>query len=203
MAPLNRKQTMNKFAATAILVIFCIGAAVLLYVESADTPGERAARMRGCLLCHTDAFTETPLSCLPRWQHGTPLTPMVKDSMLQAHPSLPGADANTLAHYIMLQQLPLLHESRKGNRGTTLYRAKCAVCHGKNGEGYPGSYPPLAGSEWLTPSPDRPTPEDIITNGISGPISVKGEQWNATMLPPGITDAEDIRHVLEYIRSFK
>ena len=194
---------MNKFAAVAILVIFCIGAAALLYVESASNSGERAARMRGCLLCHTDSFAETPISCLPRWKHGTPLTPMIKKSMLQAHPTLPGDDADTLAHYIMLQQLPLLQESRKGERGATLYRAKCAVCHGKNGEGQPGSYPPLAGSEWLTPSPDRPTVEDIITNGINGPISVKGQQWNSTMLPPGIDNTEDIKSVVDYIRTLK
>ena len=123
--------------------------------------------------------------------------------MLQAHPTLPGSDSTELARYITSQQLPLLQESRKQYKGSALYRAKCAICHGKNGEGQPGNYPPLAGSEWLTPSPDRPTVEDIITNGINGPISVKGVQWNSTMLPPGINNAEDIKSVVDYIRTLK
>ena len=123
--------------------------------------------------------------------------------MLQAHPYQPGTDSTELARYITLQQLPLLQESRKQYKGAALYRAKCAICHGKNGEGQPGNYPPLAGSEWLTPSPDRPTVEDIITNGINGPISVKGMQWNSTMLPPGINNAEDIKSVVDYIRTLK
>ena len=194
---------MKKFAAAAILVIFCIGAAALLYVSSAKSTGERTARLRGCLLCHTDSFSTTPLSCLQQWQHGTALTPLVEQCMLQAHPYLPGTDSTELARYITLQQLPLLQESRKQHKGAALYRAKCAICHGKNGEGQPGNYPPLAGSEWLTPSPDRPTVEDIITNGINGPISVKGEQWNSTMLPPGINNAEDIKSVVDYIRTLK
>lgn len=123
--------------------------------------------------------------------------------MLQQHPKLPGKDAKLLAHYISLQQLPLLAESRKAERGAALYAAKCAVCHGAKGEGQPGSYPPLRGSEWLSPSPQRPSVEHIIRNGLQGPIRVRGEMWDSAMLPPGISDAQDIRALLNYLEQFR
>ena len=193
---------MKKFTAAAILVLTAIGVAALIYTESADSPAERAARMRGCLLCHGDAFAAKPLRCLQEWQHGTPFTPKVREALLAAHPSLPGADTKLLTQYIVAQQLPLLAENRKGERGASLYATKCAACHGKNGEGQAGNYPPLAGSEWLTPSPERPTIESIIRNGLQGPITVKGEPWNSTMLPPGVTEKYDIQAITEYLKRF-
>lgn len=194
---------MKKFSAAVILVLIAIGVAALIYVESAPTPGERAARMRGCMLCHTDAFAQKPLANLSRWQHGTPLTPIVKESMLAAHPTLPGNDADLLADFITSRQLQLLADSRQHERGAALYAAKCAACHGKNGEGQALNYPPLQGSEWLTPSPERPSLESIIRDGLQGPITVKGQEWNSTMLPPGITAPDDIRAVMEYIQRFR
>ena len=193
---------MKKFAAAAILVLTAIGMTALIYIESADSTAERAARRRGCLLCHRDTFTTTPLKCLQHWQHGTPLCPLVRASLLTAHPTLPGNDTELLSQYIAAQQLPLLAENRKEERGAALYAAKCAACHGKHGEGQPGNYPPLQGSEWLTPSPERPSLERIIQEGVQGPISVKGQAWNSTMLPPGISDEADIKALIDYLQRF-
>lgn len=191
-----------KAAAVVIPVLCIIGLATVLYVESAESEAERAARYRGCLLCHTDSFEQEPLSCLQQWQHGTPLTPMVHECMLRAHPELPGEDAELLAHYITARQLPLLAAGRKTERGAALYAAKCATCHGKNGEGEPGNYPPLRGSEWLTPAPDRPSLRQIITEGLEGPIRVNGQDWNSTMLPPGVTDPQDVQLLIEHLQRF-
>lgn len=194
---------MKKFSAAVILVLIAMGVAALIYVETATSPGERAARMRGCMLCHTDAFEQKPLACLSRWQHGTPLTPMVKESMLAAHPNLPGDDADLLADFITTRQLQPLAHSRKHERGAALYAAKCATCHGKNGEGQAGNYPPLQGSEWLTPSPERPALESIIRDGLQGPITVKGQPWDSTMLPPGVTAPADIQAIIDYLQRFR
>ncbi len=194
---------MKKFTVAACLVLIVMGLAALVYVESAPSPWEHAARKRGCMLCHTDSFAGTPLPCLQQWQHGTALTPLIKQAMLAEHPTLPGDDANLLAHSIAHQQLPLLATARNTNRGESLYTAKCAICHGKNGEGQAGNYPPLQGSEWLTPAPNRPGLENIIRNGLQGPISVKGQHWDSTMLPPGITDSIDIQNLIEYLQRFR
>lgn len=194
---------MKKFAATAILVLTVIGMAVLIYTESADSEAERAARMRGCYLCHSHSFATQPLPCLTQWQHGTPLTPLVREALQTKHPHLPGDDIDILAQYIASRQLPLLAERQHSSRGAVLYAAKCALCHGNDGEGQPGNYPPLKGSEWITPSPDRPSLETIIREGIQGPISVKGTQWDSTMLAPGISRSEDIHELIEYLQRFR
>lgn len=192
-----------KAIAAAGLILSVIGLAALLYVQGAGSAEERAARMRGCLLCHGDAFAEQPLSCLSTWQHGTPLSPQVEQCLLQAHPRLAGDDAPLLARYITTQQLPLLAQKRSGDRGAALYAAKCATCHGRNGEGQAGMYPPLRGSEWLTPSPQRTPLRTIIREGIQGPITVKGEPWNATMLPPGISAEADVDALIRHVETFR
>lgn len=194
---------MKKFTAAVILGLITTGVTALIYIETAPSPSERAARMRGCTLCHSGDFAETPLSTLSHWQHGTPLTPLVKQTLLAAHPTLPGGDTDILTDHISAQQLKLLLNSREHERGAALYTAKCATCHGKNGEGEPGNYPPLQGSEWLTPSPNRPTLESIIRDGLQGPITVKGQPWDSTMLPPGIAAPDDIRAIIEYLQRFR
>ena len=184
------------------LVLLAIGLSTLVYIESAPGEGERAARMRGCLLCHGNEWAQQPLSILKQHRHGHPLQPLIKQRMLQAHPALPGQDTELLVRYIAAQQLPLLANSKQTDQGAALYTAKCAVCHGSNGEGQHTLYPPLQGSEWLTPSPQRPSLESIITQGLDGPISVKGTEWNGTMLPPGITEQQEVQALIDYLQRF-
>ena len=168
-----------------------------VWVEGAATPGERAARLRGCVLCHSSAAHDIP--ALRRWQPGTPLSPILRRELVQAHPRLSQGAIEELTDWLTTKHLPHLAETRKSSLGASLYRAKCAACHGTQGEGQPGTYPPLRGSEWLTATPSR-LPE-ILTQGLSGPITVNGIPWNATMLPPGLTTEEEIQAVIEYIRS--
>lgn len=194
---------MKHLAAAAILVLTAIGLAALVYIESASDMTERAARKRGCLLCHGKEWSRRPLPCLAQWQHGTPLSPHIRQHLLAAHPKLPGADTDAITRYLLTRQLPLLAEMHRTSQGEALYNAKCAACHGANGEGQADTYPPLAGSEWLTNSPERPSAEDIIKNGIQGPISVKGQPWNAVMLPPGISSPQDIQALLQYLEQFR
>lgn len=84
--------------------------------------------------------------------------------------------------------------------GKQKYEVACMLCHQPTGLGLAGQFPPLAGSEWVT----APTPERLIRitlHGLSGPIEVKGQQWNATMPAMGasLTD-EELASVLTYIR---
>ena len=118
-------------------------------------------------------------------------------------PPLSRGGCPLLARYITAKQLPLLAQKRSGDRGAALYAAKCATCHGRNGEGQAGMYPPLRGSEWLTPDPERPDLRSIIREGIQGPITVKGEPWNATMLPPGISAEADVDALIKHVENFR
>lgn len=83
--------------------------------------------------------------------------------------------------------------------GATVYAGTCAACHQANGEGSPGLFPPLAGSEFVTGNPERLT--RIVLHGLSGPVTVKGATYTGQMPPwQQLSDAE-VAAVLTYIRS--
>ena len=77
-----------------------------------------------------------------------------------------------------LRPLSPLQKQRMSD-GKAWYLERCAICHGKSGNGIAGLGPPLAGSEWVTGPAERLV--RIILHGMQGPVSVKGEQWNGIM----------------------
>ena len=79
------------------------------------------------------------------------------------------------------------------------YQTVCAACHQAEGQGMPGAFPPLAGSEWLLANPEVPVRIAIL--GLSGAIEVKGNKFNGIMPPPpGMTDAT-IAEAVTYART--
>jgi mono/diheme cytochrome c family protein len=86
--------------------------------------------------------------------------------------------------------------------GEDLYMniVQCKQCHQPTGLGTPGAFPPLDGSEWVNGPIDRLV--RIPNNGLSGPITVKGQPWNAAMPPFGpLLSDQDMADLLTYIRS--
>jgi mono/diheme cytochrome c family protein len=74
----------------------------------------------------------------------------------------------------------------------------CIACHGADGKGVPGKYPPLVDSEWVLG--DERIVVRILLQGMRGPVDVLGETYDGEM--PGwaqLTD-ERIAAVLTYIR---
>ncbi len=63
--------------------------------------------------------------------------------------------------------------------GAQVYASVCAACHQSNGQGLPGAFPPLAGSDWLLKDPE--TPIRIVLHGLQGSIEVKGTTFNSVM----------------------
>lgn len=80
--------------------------------------------------------------------------------------------------------------------------ATCAACHQPTGLGVPGAFPPLAKSEWVNGSDERVI--RILLNGLSGPVTVEGVQFNSAMPafgPGGYNWSDDkVAYVLTYIR---
>lgn len=78
--------------------------------------------------------------------------------------------------------------------------ATCTTCHQANGQGIPATYPPLAGSEIATGTPEIPIA--IVLHGLTGPLKVHGTEYNNIMTPwgPVFNDAQ-IAAVLTYVRS--
>ena len=83
--------------------------------------------------------------------------------------------------------------------GAEVFRNICAACHGDDGLGQPGLYPPLAGSHFLKGDPARSI--RIVLYGLEGPVTVAGEVYNSVMPPNSelLTD-EDIAAVLNHVR---
>lgn len=84
--------------------------------------------------------------------------------------------------------------------GGQIYAANCQACHQANGQGLPGVFPPLAGSQWVTGEPSALT--QILLHGLTGPIEVLGITYNGTMPAFGkqLSD-EEIAAVATHIRS--
>ena len=85
--------------------------------------------------------------------------------------------------------------------GKKLYGGNCANCHQGSGEGEPGSYPPLAGSEWVLGSKERLGA--IMLAGVSGPITVKGATFGTQVMPgwAGVFTDEKLADIMTYLRS--
>ena len=85
--------------------------------------------------------------------------------------------------------------------GESLYtKMACVGCHQANGEGLPGQFPPLAGSEYVTIE-DSTLTTKVLLAGLVGPVTVKGNEYNGNMAAygGGLKDHE-IAGVVTYIR---
>jgi len=109
------------------------------------------------------------------------------------------------APYSSLKQIEILQPSTGGDRillrGKLVYEQVCALCHGVDGAGKPAQAPSFVGSEWVTTE----TIGQLIRiplQGLSGPITVQGVEWNLAMPAMGASlPDEDLAAVLSYMRS--
>ena len=81
-------------------------------------------------------------------------------------------------------------------RGGIIYTDFCMQCHMANGKGIEGTFPPLAGSDWLTEK--RSESIHAVKYGQSGEIVVNGETYNSVMVTMGLSDRE-VADVLNYV----
>ena len=82
-------------------------------------------------------------------------------------------------------------------KGEGVYNANCAACHQSNGQGLPGAFPPLAGSDYL--KGDRKQVIAVALFGLSGPTTVNGVDYNGVMPSLGHLPDEDLAAALTYV----
>ena len=92
----------------------------------------------------------------------------------------------------LYQQKPLEQSIADGEE---IYTDICLQCHMANGKGVPGSFPPLANSDYLN---NIEQSIHAIKFGLKGPITVNGKSYNSNMISQGLDD-EEIADVMNYI----
>ena len=64
-------------------------------------------------------------------------------------------------------------------KGEELYKQHCSNCHQLNGQGLAMLYPPLDGADYVANNAN--TIPCIIKHGLSGPLTVNGNEFNQPM----------------------
>jgi glucose/arabinose dehydrogenase/mono/diheme cytochrome c family protein len=82
--------------------------------------------------------------------------------------------------------------------GRQLYLQTCAACHQPNGQGVPGSHPPLSKTSWVNGSKEQLI--KIVLKGFQQKIQVNGVYYDEVM--PGMPHLKDkeIAAILTYVR---
>jgi len=82
--------------------------------------------------------------------------------------------------------------------GEKLFSAHCAACHQANGQGLAGAFPPLAGSDYLADGGPAVAVSAVL-NGITGPITVNGKEYNSVMPNLSYLSDSDVADVVTFV----
>src|SRR6186713_2656048 len=80
----------------------------------------------------------------------------------------------------------------QNNRGKLLYLQHCVICHQSSGQGTPGTFPPLANSDYIV---NADASILALVQGLSGKIAVNGTDYDGVM-PPVLLDDGKVADVL-------
>lgn len=84
--------------------------------------------------------------------------------------------------------------------GANVYQTNCSSCHGADGQGSPGAFPPLAHNAFVTGAPAAVI--HVLKNGLNGPVKVGTQTYNGQMPAwKGTLDNDQIAAVITHIRT--
>jgi len=81
--------------------------------------------------------------------------------------------------------------------GKTAYQANCMACHQQEGQGLPGAFPPLAGSDYLLA--DKTRAITTVLQGLTGEVTVNGKVYNNVMPGQHQLDDQTVADILTYV----
>ncbi|MFW5451389.1 MAG: c-type cytochrome [Methylophagaceae bacterium] len=100
-----------------------------------------------------------------------------------------------LSAALVVATSPIVHAGDIEN-GKKLYGTNCVACHQATGQGIPGAFPPLAGSDYLA---DKQKAISAPVNGLQGKITVNGTDYNSAMPAFGHISDQDIADIMTYV----
>lgn len=99
---------------------------------------------------------------------------------------------------IACEEEPTDPQERFERLGQRVYNSYCATCHGANGQGVQGAFPPLRGTEWVVGDEGRLI--RLVLHGVGGEMEVLGETYNNVMTAHGFLSDQQIAAVLTHVR---
>lgn len=82
-------------------------------------------------------------------------------------------------------------------KGKSVYLANCAACHLPTGVGLAGTFPPLAGSDFLQGNRREVLAAALF--GLQGPITVNGVEYNGVMPSFGHLRDEELAAAITFV----
>ena len=89
-----------------------------------------------------------------------------------------------------------LTKAEKLVMGKDLYVSTCLACHQADGKGIETAFPPLVKSDYFASNPEKII--EVITHGLSGPVTVNGKHFNSVMPKQTLSDNQ-IAAVATYV----
>ncbi len=137
---------------------------------------------------------------------GTAFGPMA-DVVAQSTQHMTEADARAIAVY--LASLPPRQEvavkpsafnvSRIAGAGEKIYLKQCADCHGRDGDGVPGVYPPLNGNSAMTEPTGVNATRMVLLGGFAPTTAANPRPYSMPPFAQQLNDS-DVALVVSYIR---
>jgi nitrite reductase (NO-forming) len=93
-------------------------------------------------------------------------------------------------------QAGTLSQADQVKAGQALFAGTCSTCHQPDGKGLPGVFPPLAGSDYLAKGNEEII--KVVLNGLSGPVTVNGQDYNSVMPPMSQLTDDEVANILTY-----
>lgn len=84
--------------------------------------------------------------------------------------------------------------------GKAVYEANCMACHGAEGKGVEGMFPPLAQSDYFAKDSNKVI--HAVTKGVNGKITVNGKEFNGVMPPLPLSDQDAANAITYVLNSF-
>ncbi len=122
-------------------------------------------------------------------------------SVLASRQPRPSVAAPVVAELASIEE-PVADVAEAGgdsaDRGASVFAQNCAACHQASGQGLPGAFPPLAGSDYF--KTDIEAAAKVVLHGLVGPVTVNGVDYNSAMPVLPLDDAQ-VTAVVNYIAS--
>jgi len=120
--------------------------------------------------------------------------PAQNNASANAPANTPAQDPAVAVHAAEAASVSLEERIAKGEK---LFATHCSACHQGDGQGLKGAFPPLAESDYLEGG--GAVAVEAVINGLSGPITVNGVEYNSVMPALGYLSDSDVADVVTFV----